>query len=69
VAIALEIIKKERGQHFDPDVVDVFLENIDEILEIKSEVGSTEDSSLSGFTLSKRDQAEGKLRNLILEDL
>ena len=69
VAIALEIIKKARGQHFDPDVVDVFLENIDEILKIKSEVGSTEDSSLSGFTLSKRDQAEGKLRNLILEDL
>jgi len=67
VAIALEIIKKERGQHFDPDVVDVFLENIDEILKIKSEVGSTEDSSLSGFTLSKRDQAEGKIRNLMLE--
>jgi len=61
VAIALEIIKKERGQHFDPDVVDVFLENIDEILKIKSEVGPTEDSSLSGFTLSKRDQAEGKI--------
>lgn len=67
VAIALEIIKKERGQHFDPDVTDVFLENIDEILKIKSEAGSTEDSSLSGFTLSKRDQAEGKYRNLMLE--
>jgi len=48
-------------------VVDVFFENIDEILKIKSEVGSTEDSSLSGFTLSKRDQDEEKFRNLVPE--
>jgi len=33
--VACDIIKKERGQHFDPAVVDVFLENIDEILKIK----------------------------------
>jgi putative two-component system response regulator len=32
VEMALDIIKKERGQHFDPTVVDIFLENIDEIL-------------------------------------
>lgn len=37
---ALDIIKKERGKHFDPDVTDVFLEHIDEIAEIKSEVDS-----------------------------
>ena len=36
---AIDIIKQERGEHFDPDVVDVFLENIDEILKIKEEVG------------------------------
>jgi len=35
---AIDIIKKERGEHFDPHVVDVFLENIDEILQIKGEV-------------------------------
>ena len=40
VKVAIDIIKKERGQHFDPDVVDIFLENIDEILKIKSEAGS-----------------------------
>jgi len=33
--VACDIIKKECGQHFDPAVVDVFLENIDEILKIK----------------------------------
>ena len=67
ITIALEIIKKERGQHFDPDVVDVFFENIDEILKIKSETGSTEDSTLSDFTLSKRDQDEEKYRDLMPE--
>lgn len=40
VEVALDIIKKDRGHHFDPDVVDVFLENIDEILKIKEEVVS-----------------------------
>lgn len=57
VEVALEIIRKEQGQHFDPDVVDVFLENIDEILKIKSEVDSAEDTSLSGFAWSERDRA------------
>ena len=37
---ALDIIKQDRSEHFDPDVVDVFLENIDEILKIKAEVVS-----------------------------
>jgi len=36
---AIDIIKKERGEHFDPHIVDVFLENIDEILKIKEEEG------------------------------
>ena len=40
IDVTLNIIKKERGQHFDPDVVDVFLENIEEILNIKEEVCS-----------------------------
>ncbi len=40
VEVALDIIEKDRGQHFDPDVVDVFLENIDEILKIKTELVS-----------------------------
>jgi len=40
VEVALDIIKKDRGEHFDPDVVDVFLDNIDEILKIKTEVVS-----------------------------
>ena len=57
VEVALEIIKKEQGQHFDSDVAGVFLENIDEILKIKSEVDSAEDASLSSFVWSERDRA------------
>jgi response regulator RpfG family c-di-GMP phosphodiesterase len=33
----------DSGQHFAPDVVDVFFENMDEILKIKAEVDTAED--------------------------
>ena len=59
VEVAVDIIKKERGEHFDPDVADVFLENIDEVLKIKEEVGSAEDVCLSDFARSERDRLEG----------
>lgn len=39
---SLDIIKGEREKHFDPDVTDVFLEHIDEVVKIKSEVESTQ---------------------------
>jgi len=57
VEVAVDIIKKERGEHFDPDVTDVFMGNIDEMLRIKEEVGSAEDVSLADFVRSERDQA------------
>ena len=56
IEVAVDIIKKERGEHFDPDVADIFLENIDEFLKIKKEVGSAEDVSLTDFVRSERDQ-------------
>ncbi len=59
VEVALDIIKKERGEHFDPAVVDVFLENIDEFVKIKEGVGPAEDVSMTDFTWSERDQAGG----------
>jgi len=57
---AIDIIKKERGEHFDPHIVDVFLENIDEILKIKQEVHLKEGLSLANFTKIEKDQSEGK---------
>jgi putative two-component system response regulator len=56
VEMALDIIKKEREEHFDPDVVDVFMENLDEILKIKKEVDYAEGVSLSDFAWSERDR-------------
>jgi len=60
IEVAIKIIKKERGQQFDPDVVDIFLANMDEILKIKNEVGLSKDVSLSDFSWSERDQADGR---------
>lgn len=39
VNTALEIIEEGRGQRFDPMLVDLLFENIDEILEIEKELG------------------------------
>ena len=61
VEVACDILRKERGEHFDPDVVDAFLENIDEVLAIKKSVDivdTMENTSLPNFTWSKRDQIE-----------
>lgn len=33
----LEFIKEQRGKHFDPKLVDIFFENLDDILKIKEE--------------------------------
>jgi putative two-component system response regulator len=57
VEVACDIIKKERGQHFDPELVDIFMENIDEFEKIKAEVGTAEDVSLADFIRSERDLA------------
>ena len=58
VEVAVNIIQKERGEHFDPDVADAFLGNIDEFVKIKEEVSSAEDVSLADFVLSERDRED-----------
>jgi putative two-component system response regulator len=45
VSIAFEIIKSERGKHFDPDVVDVFEKNLEEIMMVNSALGPEDTSS------------------------
>jgi putative two-component system response regulator len=51
-------MKKERGEHFDPDILDVFLLNIDEILKIMEQVGPAKDVSLTEFVWSERDKTD-----------
>ncbi len=55
VEVACDIIKRERNQHFDPELVDIFLGNLDEIQRIRMEVGFADDVSLSEFVWSERD--------------
>ncbi|MCK4818839.1 HD domain-containing protein, partial [bacterium] len=59
VKVACDIIKKERGEHFDPSIVDVFLGNIDEIVKIKEEIGLKEHLSLADPPKGKGYQLEG----------
>jgi putative two-component system response regulator len=63
-AVACKIIEKERGAHFAPDLVDVFLENIDEILAIHAEVKSGKETRLSDFIISERDEADGTFKSI-----
>jgi len=58
--VAFEIIKKERGKHFDPDIVDIFLDNIKEIKRIKDEINTISDEEKSDFMWSERDLSENK---------
>jgi len=54
VEVAREIITKERGEHFDPDVTDVFLDHFDDMLQIKKEVEAPDPSQVD-FRWSDRD--------------
>ena len=40
---AVDLIKEERGQHFDPRLVDLFLENLPHIIAIKEKYAEPED--------------------------
>ncbi|MGC9772003.1 hypothetical protein MNJ99_05445 [Fervidobacterium islandicum] len=44
---AVEIIKEGRGTHFDPKVVDAFVENIEKIKAIYNELKDTESNEIS----------------------
>lgn len=57
IDIALNIIMSERGEHFDPEIVDVFIENIDAITGIREEVAGINVDNLADFIWSGRDIA------------
>nr|NJM02494.1 response regulator [Desulfobacula sp.] len=54
--ITLGILKKERGEHFDPEILDVFIRYFDEFLEIRGRIGIFTDESFQDFILSERDR-------------
>jgi putative two-component system response regulator len=55
VDVACKIIMDERGRQFEPSIVDIFLENIDEIIKISEEVKGSNEVSDGSFVLSERD--------------
>jgi putative two-component system response regulator len=54
--LAYDIIQKERGTHFDPDITDLFLKDFDEFTKIRHESGDIGQVKVENFTLSERDQ-------------
>ena len=58
VEVALDIIKEERGKHFDPEIVDIFLKNIGDIVKIKDEVDAEEKVYPSDFISFEGHQSE-----------
>jgi len=52
----LSIIKEERGRHFDPDLTDLFIKNIDAFVVIKDSFANEKGILLQDFKLSERDQ-------------
>ncbi|SDU52667.1 response regulator [Desulfobacula phenolica] len=58
--VTYNIMKKERGEHFDPDILDVFLNNFEQFLDIRGKVLAFEGESGQGFKLSERDKINSK---------
>jgi putative two-component system response regulator len=60
VEVACEIIKKEREHHFDPDIVDAFINHIDDFAKIKQEIDNGDfPLETHDFDFSERDMACG----------
>ncbi|HCY87517.1 MAG TPA: two-component system response regulator [Desulfobacteraceae bacterium] len=54
--MVFDIIRRERGGHFDPEITDLFLEDFDTFLEIRKRLGEIRQITLEDFSLSERDQ-------------
>jgi putative two-component system response regulator len=64
IEVACEIIKKQRGKQFDPQIVDAFLNNLDELVEIKRSIDN-EDPVIAQhkFIWSERDRKSAPMAN------
>jgi putative two-component system response regulator len=59
IDIALEIIQREREQHFDPMIVDAFESSLDEIADIKKEFSAIRQLTPDDLQWSERDIRQG----------
>ncbi len=58
--IVLNIIRKEQGKHFDPEITDIFLDHFDHFLSIRHAFGAISQIRPEDFSLSERDQNDLK---------
>lgn len=57
IDISCDIISKERGKHFDPRIVDLFIDNIDEFIAIKRDIDTAEtECTAEDIVWSERDR-------------
>ncbi|MCG8566584.1 MAG: response regulator [Desulfobacterales bacterium] len=54
--IVYDILKRQRGEHFDPQVTDLFLKNFDQFLAIREASGPIQAIGMEDFQLSERDK-------------
>ena len=55
--MVMDIIRRERGEHFDPGITDLFLDKFDAFMAIRGQFGDVTQITLEDFKLSERDQA------------
>jgi len=58
--VVCSIIRKERGAHFDPAIVDIFFENLEEFIQIKESFGLADAVTTDEYTVSQRDRTDMK---------
>ncbi|THB78033.1 MAG: response regulator [Desulfobacteraceae bacterium] len=58
--VTYDILKKERGRQFDPRILDMFIENYDDFVDIRKKTGPMDEYTLSRFSLSERDEAQNQ---------
>ena len=56
--VVCDIISRDSGKLFDPGIVEVFLDNVDEICAIKNEIDTENTTAVTDFTWSERDQSD-----------
>jgi len=54
--VTYDILKKERGEHFDPEILDIFIAHFDEFIDIRGKVGTFEGDAFQNHMLSERDR-------------
>jgi len=59
--IIYSILQKEGGEHFDPEIIDVFLTNFNQFLEIRGRIGTFEGEVYEKFLFSERDKIHNEI--------